>query len=146
MLAVPDGATTMMIRNLPNSYAQRDLVRELEALGFAGSFDFVYVPVDKATLRNVGHAFVNFVDSVWASKCMKAFDNYQFKSYRKARRKAAGVSIADIQGLEANLKHFEVSASQATGAPPPVAWRSRQRSSFVIPGGCTESSRHDDES
>ena len=39
--------TTLMIRNIPNSYTQRELLKELESLGFAKAFDFLYMPVDK---------------------------------------------------------------------------------------------------
>lgn len=33
--------TTMMIRNIPNRYTQREFVRELDQLGFAGTYDFM---------------------------------------------------------------------------------------------------------
>merc|ERR1719296_252256 len=38
--------TTMMIRNIPNRYTQHDLIEELESLGFAETFDFLYAPTD----------------------------------------------------------------------------------------------------
>lgn len=102
--------TTLMIRNLPNRYTQRELIGELEDLGFAGAFDFLYIPLDKGTMSNVGYAFVNFVDSSWASKCMVTFQNYRFKRHRKISGKIAAVSPAHIQGLEANLAHYEHAA------------------------------------
>merc|ERR1719329_1251202 len=62
--------TTLMIRNIPNVYSQRDLVAELEALGFCQeSFDFLYLPVDNGTKSNVGYAFVNFVSEGFAKQC-----------------------------------------------------------------------------
>merc|ERR1712154_612688 len=39
-----EAPTTMMVRNIPNRYSQRELIEELETLGFAGSFDFLYAP------------------------------------------------------------------------------------------------------
>lgn len=117
--------TTMMIRNIPNRYTQRELIRELEDLGFAGSFNFLYVPIDKATMCNVGYAFVNFVDHLWAARCVRAFDNYPFKKYRKARGKIASVSVAHIQGLEANLRHYENAAVNAVA-------KSRQRGPMLM--------------
>lgn len=101
--------TTLMIRNIPCRYQQRELIQEIEALGFAGTFDFFYAPVDKSTLSNVGYAFVNFISPRWASKCMQVFTNHRFKKYQKASGKIATVSVAHIQGLEANIRHYEKS-------------------------------------
>lgn len=102
--------TTLMIRNMPNRYTQRELMAELEDLGFAGAFDFLYVPVDKGTMSNVGYAFVNFTEHTGAEKCIAAFQNYRFKRHRKISGKIAAVSVAHIQGLEANLAHYENAA------------------------------------
>merc|ERR1719161_3280994 len=95
-----------MIRNIPNRYSQADLVNELESLGFAGTFDFLYVPLDKGTLTNVGYAFVNFLDPQWSAKCMEALNKYRFKKQSRESNRTATVSIAYLQGLEANLAHY----------------------------------------
>merc|ERR1711988_1960162 len=40
-----DGArTTVMLRNLPNSYSRSMLLELIHAEGFGGSYDFVYLP------------------------------------------------------------------------------------------------------
>ncbi|CAJ1446656.1 unnamed protein product, partial [Effrenium voratum] len=102
--------TTLMIRNIPNRYTQQELISELEDLGFAGTFNFLYIPLDKGTMSNVGYAFVNFVDTEWSQKCIDAFQNYRFKRHRKTSGKIAAISAAHLQGLEANLAHYEKSA------------------------------------
>lgn len=102
--------TTLMIRNIPNRYSQRELIAEFEDLGFAGSFDFLYIPLDKVTMSNVGYAFVNFIDHKWAEKCIDTLQTYRFKRHRKVSGKVAAVSVAHIQGLEANLAHYENAA------------------------------------
>jgi len=102
--------TTLMIRNIPNRYTQRELITELEDLGFAGSFNFLYLPLDKGTMANVGYAFVNFLESCWAERCMAVFHDYCFRRHRRHSRKVAAVSVAHIQGLEANLAHYESAA------------------------------------
>lgn len=102
--------TTLMIRNIPNRYTQKELIAELEDLGLGGSFDFLYIPLDKGTMSNVGYAFVNFIQESWAEKCMAEFQNYRFKRHRKVSGKVAAVSVAHIQGLEANLAHYENAA------------------------------------
>lgn len=102
--------TTLMIRNIPNRYTQRELITELEDLGFAGSFNFLYLPLDKGTMANVGYAFVNFLESCWADRCVAVFQDYCFRRHRRHSRKVAAVSVAHIQGLEANLAHYESAA------------------------------------
>lgn len=99
--------TTVMIRNIPSGYNQREIMRELNAMGFEGTYDFFYMPLDSGTMSNVGYAFVNFADSADAERCMKALDKYRFKQHRRTSSKVASVSIAHIQGLEANLAHYE---------------------------------------
>jgi RNA recognition motif-containing protein len=98
--------TTLMIRNIPNRYTQQNLIQEMKSLGLGGTFDFLYVPLDKGTMSNVGYAFVNFVDHTWAERCMEKFQKHRFKKHHKV----AVVSVAHIQGLEANLAHYENAA------------------------------------
>jgi hypothetical protein len=115
--------TTMMIRNIPSRYSQTDLMNDLKDLGFAGTFDFLYIPMDKNTTANVGYAFVNFIDATWAQKCMRYFQNYRFKRSQRGSSKLASVSVAHMQGLEKNLQHYEntaVNASKHTMRRPVV--------------------------
>merc|ERR1719189_1051725 len=107
-------ATTLMIRNIPNRYSQDELIDELEGLGFTDTFDFFYAPIDVGSMANVGYAFVNFVDAAAARRCREVLDGYTFEKHLKSmtsRRRAAKVSVAHLQGLEANLQHYEKSAA-----------------------------------
>lgn len=103
--------TTMMIRNIPSRYSQQDLVLDLASLGFTGTFDFLYIPMDKNTSSNVGYAFVNFMDPYWANMCKQSFENYRFKRQgHHGSKKMATVSVAHLQGLAKNMEHYEKSA------------------------------------
>mmetsp|Transcript_31707 Transcript_31707/g.69134 ORF Transcript_31707/g.69134 Transcript_31707/m.69134 type:complete len:320 (-) Transcript_31707:36-995(-) len=106
-----DGAqpTTLMIRNIPNRYCQQDLIDELEGLGLAGTFDFLYLPHDKCSKASVGYAFVNFVASSWAEQCNNLLSGHVF-AMRRGKSKEAFVSWAHLQGLEANLAHYNRAA------------------------------------
>ena len=64
----------------------------------------------QGTMSNVGYAFVNFVSTSCAERCVEAFQGYRFKRHRKTSGKVAAVSAAHLQGLEANLAHYEKSA------------------------------------
>jgi hypothetical protein len=121
--AVAASPTTMMIRNIPNRYTQSDLLAELESAGFADTFDFLYLPVDRGTMGSVGYAFVNFIDHVWAAKCKSQFEGHRFRGHRRNSGKPAKVSVAHLQGLEANLRHYEraaVSLSEEKALRPMV--------------------------
>mmetsp|Transcript_137140 Transcript_137140/g.382505 ORF Transcript_137140/g.382505 Transcript_137140/m.382505 type:complete len:325 (-) Transcript_137140:362-1336(-) len=108
--------TTLMIRNIPNRLNQQDLIAELEDLGFAGTFDFLYLPLDQGrkhrhhgtrkAMSNVGYAFVNFVNHSWAERCMDVFRDHTFQGSAKR----SSVSVAHVQGLEANLAHYRTAA------------------------------------
>jgi len=106
--------TTMMVRNIPNRYTQSDLMEELESLGFAGTFDFLYAPTDFGTMGNVGYFFINFITPEWATRCRMELDGYVFTRHqKKTAKKVATVSIAHLQGLQANIRHYEKSAVAA---------------------------------
>jgi len=102
--------TTIMIRNIPNRYRQNEFVQEINMNGLEATYDFVYLPMDKSTTSNVGYAFVNFLEEDYAVKAMQVFTGYRFSKYQNISRKIASVSIAHIQGFEANLKHYNQSA------------------------------------
>lgn len=104
--------TTLMLRNIPNRYTQQQLIEELEVAGFKDSFDFLYAPAEIGRRGNVGYAFVNFVNPDWAVHCQEELEGYDFKKHQqKTHRKFAVVSVAHLQGLEANLRHYERSVS-----------------------------------
>merc|ERR1711862_73059 len=79
-------------------------------MGFSGTFDFLYVPLDKGTMSNVGYAFVNFREASAAKRCMLVFEGYRFKKQRRSSGKIGTVSVAHLQGLEANVRHYERAA------------------------------------
>jgi hypothetical protein len=107
-----DCPTTVTICNIPSRYSQRDLMYDLNAAGFSGTIDFLFMPIGTNTLANVGSAFVNFVDAASAARCMVSFQNHPFKRYQRRRScKTASVSVAPIQGLKMNLQHYYESAA-----------------------------------
>jgi len=119
------GVTTIMIRHIPNKYTQALLMEEIEDVGFAGSFDFIYVPIDLETNANKGYAFINFVDTrfAWLFKCI--FDDKKMKSFNTL--KLVKVVPAALQGFDANYEHFSC-AKVSRGDPKarPLFLRSAQ--------------------
>jgi len=104
--------TTLMLRNIPNRYTQRQLLSELNSIGFAGRFDFLYLPVDRSTESSVGYSFINFLtvgDAQMALEVFGAGNGYRFQNYRAGTAKIGSVSVAHLQGLEANIAHYKKS-------------------------------------
>mmetsp|Transcript_77855 Transcript_77855/g.166953 ORF Transcript_77855/g.166953 Transcript_77855/m.166953 type:complete len:409 (-) Transcript_77855:68-1294(-) len=123
--------TTMMLRNVPNKYSQNTLLQEINRLGFEGTYDFFYLPMDQHHRSNVGYAFVNFVETRDAERFRTTFSDHRFQKFHS--RKMGNVCAAHMQGLDANLRHFENRA--VTLAPNdqyrPVVLKGRNRVDFV---------------
>jgi hypothetical protein len=100
-----DAPTTLMIRNIPNYYSQKELADEIDSLGFKGTYNFLYLPMDRKTNGSVGYCFVNFVDHHWAEKCTVVCEKHVWKKQKK-RSKCAKISIAHLQGFEANVAYY----------------------------------------
>ena len=60
-----------MLRNIPNNYTERSSPDELNS--FRGAFDFVCLPLDFESERNMGHEFINFF---WTSMLVSAVRNF----------------------------------------------------------------------
>jgi len=94
-----------MIRNLPVTISQRDLMDDLDQSGFKGSYDFLYMPSCFDSGEGKGFAFVNLT-SVAAAGALVG-------KWHKSRRfgllmsdPALNLSPAAIQGYEANVKKW----------------------------------------
>jgi hypothetical protein len=95
-----DDRTTLMIRNIPNKYKRNWLVQEI-----GEGCDFVYLPMSrKKTHMNLGYAFVNFKSVELAQQCLQDFQGHE---WQRTGKKNATVCYAELQGLEANVEHFQ---------------------------------------
>jgi len=94
-----------MLRNMPNNQTRKMLIDLLDRQGFAGQYDFLYLPMDFATRASMGYAFVNFVSPASASHFMSCFDG--FSKWSIPSRKVCGVSWSGPhQGLEAHIERY----------------------------------------
>eukprot|EP00929_Paragymnodinium_shiwhaense_P001885 TRINITY_DN10208_c0_g1_i1.p1 TRINITY_DN10208_c0_g1~~TRINITY_DN10208_c0_g1_i1.p1 ORF type:complete len:603 (-),score=177.79 TRINITY_DN10208_c0_g1_i1:151-1959(-) len=95
---------TLMVRNLPNAYTQLQLFDEINDCGFEGLFDFMYLLLDVNTGANKGYAFINFLEPEYALTFYKVFSNRKMSLY--ASNKRTTISVAMLQGYEANRAHY----------------------------------------
>lgn len=122
--------TTLMLRNIPNKYTQNSLMQEITKLGFEGSFDFFYLPMDIHNRSNVGYAFINFVTSEEAERFRVIFAGREFERFHC--RKVGGVCDAHLQGLDANIRHFQHRAVTVARNDQyrPLVFRGQERIKF----------------
>ncbi|CAK0906966.1 unnamed protein product [Prorocentrum cordatum] len=64
-----DECTTVMLRNLPCPFLREDLIKAMDAKGFAGLYNFVYMPIDFQTAMGMGYAFVNLIPGFPQKRC-----------------------------------------------------------------------------
>ena len=96
--------TTVMLRNLPNKYSQPMLLEELNQAGFAGGYDFMYLPIDPETHANRGYAFINFVSPDFAWLARRTYEGQKMGKFNS--EKLVSVVPAALQGFEANYSHY----------------------------------------
>mmetsp|Transcript_17429 Transcript_17429/g.41353 ORF Transcript_17429/g.41353 Transcript_17429/m.41353 type:complete len:479 (+) Transcript_17429:40-1476(+) len=96
--------TTVMLRNLPNKYSQQMLLEELNQAGFAGAYDFMYLPIDPETHANRGYAFINFVSPDFAWMARTTYEGQKMGKFNS--EKLVSVVPAALQGFEANYSHY----------------------------------------
>lgn len=115
--SVAEGQTmTLMIRGIPCSKTQEDLMQTFAEHGLDGTYDFLYLPRPGRSLSNLGYAFVNFPNPRDASRCISSLDGLLLDPTKST--KICTISPARIQGLAMLRKHFRKTAvSRCTRGP-----------------------------
>jgi len=108
--------TTAMLRNLPPEYDRAMLLALLDAEGFAGLYDFVYLPTDFRRNASFGYGFVNFVTSIHAESFRRHIEG--FRRWVVPSDRVAEVSWADpLQGLDAHVERYRDSPLMHESVP-----------------------------
>jgi len=108
--------TTLMFRNVPNSYSRDMLLELLDQEGFQGCYDFLYLPTDFLSLAGLGYAFVNFTSNENARKAKEHFHNFMRWSVKT--QKVCEVSWGNpLQGLSAHIERYRNSPVMHESVP-----------------------------
>jgi len=101
------GYTTVMLRHIPNRYTRDMLVQRLNKT-FTGQFDFVYLPIDFNSKRNVGYAFINFRTPAACQRFVQEFNGVKTRLCLPhfSSQKVCEVSYARVQGRDANMENL----------------------------------------
>lgn len=77
----PQKRTTVMLKNIPNKYTKKMLLKEIEKK-FAGAFDFFYLPIDFTNNCNMGYSFINFKDHQILRDFCQVFDGKKWRKFK----------------------------------------------------------------
>jgi len=96
---------SVMLRNVPQSCGQDDVVAKLHEDGFQGQFDFVYAPFDLRRSSTKGYVFINMCSVQAAASLVELWTGRSFWPQVSLGYNAPlQFSAADLQGLEANTR------------------------------------------
>lgn len=131
--SVPE--TTVMMRNIPNSYTRERLLALLDSHDFALRYDLVYLPIDFCSRAGLGYAFLNFKTAQDAKRFREYF--HGFDDWGVFSEKACdALGSAAHQGLEANMERYRNSPVMHESVPDefrPVVFKDGVRVPFPPP-------------
>jgi hypothetical protein len=97
--------TTVMMRNIPNNVSREKLLDIMNAEGFVGCYDFVYLPLDFKNMVGLGYSFVNLVDTEVAKRFYLHFSG--FSGWGLQSEKVCEVTWSDaLQGKDAHIERY----------------------------------------
>jgi len=127
--------TTVMIRNMPNNYTREMLLELVDDMGFSGSYDFAYLPVDFQSQAGLGYAFINFVSVADAQLCFEQFEG--FSNWKVPSEKVCTVTWSSpAQGFEQHIERYKNSPVMHPSLPDewkPVLFQQGMRVAFPPP-------------
>lgn len=134
-LTTPQERTTVMMRNLPNNFTRQLLIELMDAEGYAGRYNFVYLPIDLKTMVGLGYAFIDLVsheDALSFSSHFHLTQKWTMKS-----DKICVVNWSDsLQGLEEHVERYRNSPVMHEEVPDeckPVLFKNGERIDFPEP-------------
>jgi len=103
-VTIANGVTTLVVRNVPARYTKEKLMQEWPA---DGTYDFLYLPFSLKQKRTAGFAFVNFTTHEAAVDFYSVWHGKSLRDQGTAKR--LSISVAEVQGLDENLRHVAAS-------------------------------------
>lgn len=127
--------TTVMIRNMPNNYTRDMLLALVDSMGFAQTYDFVYLPIDFKSQVGLGYAFINFVSVDQALLCIEMLEGYS--NWTVPSEKICSVTWSSpTQGLDEHIERYRNSPVMHHSLPDewkPALFQDGVRIEFPVP-------------
>jgi hypothetical protein len=111
--------TTVMLRNLPTELTRDMLMRLMDDQGFAGEYNFVYMPIDFVKQVGLGYAFVNLCRNDVAPRFWKCFDRFCSWPLSSSKVCRLGWSTPH-QGLEKHVERYRNSPLMHKDVPDEI--------------------------
>ena len=102
--------TTLTLTRLPSAVHGSDLVNLLNHCGYEGRYNFVKVPINDVTQKNLSLGVINFIHAEDAASFKDAFHGML---HQEGRTKAMAVNWSKIQGVAPNLTELPVTVLTA---------------------------------
>lgn len=112
-----DQRTTVMFRNLPKSYTRTPFLEVIDAEGFTGTYEFVYLPTDFESCGNSGYAFISFTTHDEATRAKTHFHGFSQWSPASSCKPCDVAWSGPVQGLEAHMKKYQNSPVMHDSVP-----------------------------
>mmetsp|Transcript_90273 Transcript_90273/g.260261 ORF Transcript_90273/g.260261 Transcript_90273/m.260261 type:complete len:305 (+) Transcript_90273:118-1032(+) len=90
--------TTIMVQRILPKSMEQDVEEMLVDLGFAGSFDVIYVPLNRKRTASLGYAFVHFTSAEPAEECLQKLRGRAIPGLTGSR--ACRAAYSSMQGEE----------------------------------------------
>lgn len=96
--------TTLLIRSLPRSMSRATLEQWFDAEGFAGQYDFMYLPTNLKVRECYGYGFINLVSVTEARRFARHFHGH---SWPESHQEPMGVHASKaLHGLDALVGRY----------------------------------------
>lgn len=114
----PDCRSTVVLHGVPGSCTRAELLAVIDGSGFAGQYDFVYLPIDFRfePRTSLGHAIVNFVSALEAARFWDTFTGSSPWAGRSGTTCTVSWSGSQ-QGLAANVERYRNSPVMHEAVP-----------------------------
>mmetsp|Transcript_124536 Transcript_124536/g.360075 ORF Transcript_124536/g.360075 Transcript_124536/m.360075 type:complete len:306 (-) Transcript_124536:613-1530(-) len=103
--------TTLVVRNIPRCFPNEEALQEEWPLNLG--YDFLYLPRCRDGKGNLTYAFINFISEAHAQAFRAHWHGRRLARFTDG--KSLNVSVATVQGLEANVRYLREKATVGAG-------------------------------